>query len=1124
MSDAPLVENECLESLVAEIADEFLERKRRGEQPDVADYVRRYPHAADVVREVLTTLQVLGLGRPEPVARADREKLPLGCLGDFRLLREVGRGGMGIVYEAEQISLGRRVALKVLPMAAALDERHLQRFKNEAQAAAQLQHQGIVPVYMFGCEGGVPFYAMQFIDGQSLAQLIGRLRHLVRPDEASGDAPSNIETFYAAEPEARSTAAHASADTGFALQTHVATEGMFASPGYFRTVARLGLQATDALEHAHGQGVVHRDVKPANLLVDGRGSLWITDFGLAHFKSDQRLTGTGDVLGTLRYMSPEQALGNTRLLDQSTDIYSLGATLYEMLTLEAPFPDTDREETLRRIAAEEPLPPRRRNKKVPADLETIVLKAMSKDPAERYMCRAMADDLRRFLDDRPILARRPTARQRAIRWARRHKSVVRAAGLVLVLAFVGLAMTTTLIWNAKQETEDALVTARKMRRLAEDAVNDMYTEVAESWLGNEPLSDPLQRKFLLKALSYYQEFARENGADPTVRRETARAYLRAGTIQCQLGQFAESESHFGEAARLFDRLAADFPGQREHLQELARVHNALAIVQMQTSQPREAEQNLRLARDLLERLAGSFPSDPAVQRDLARYHVNLAALLMNAGRFPEAETGYNRALALDTALAGLCPKVADYRHDLANTESNRGIMYWRMGRSDEAEKAWKNALEIARKLCSAHPRHRAYRKTLAECELCLFALHASARRFREAEPILIDALAARRKLAGDSPERVEYQMDLASALFNLGTVQKENGKLQQAEGTFEEAVTLLRKLSAAHPTVVQFQTLLASTYNNLGNLLKDTGRLPPAESAYHEALALLEKQPKTSWKQPGFRDELTIYLNNLAYLSWRLGRPKEAEPLFARAVRLREQLVADYPAIASYREKLSGTYVHWAWLLKKTQRLAEAEKKLRSAMTHDKRLASDFPDQPVWQRKLATHGQMLGWLLWEAGRFQEAKDAFQDSLSAWRQCLAAEPQNPTARHLLARFLADCPDTTIRNVAEAVQLAETAVKQGGPSRGEAWITLGLAHYRAGQWQATLQALEKAANVDPEEACLRDFLQALAHRQLRDSALAQQSYDQALNGLRSQWLMHDELERWRAEADKLLRPQS
>ncbi len=450
------------------LIEELTAKLQAGEPIDAGHYLREHPEHAGALEELLPALRLLaGLGRS--AAAGEAPALPLGPdfdpeqapLGDFRLVREVGRGGMGVVYEAEQLSLGRRVALKVLPFAAALDARHLQRFKTEAQAAAHLHHPHIVPVYGVGCERGVHFYAMQFIEGQTLAAVIHELRQGAEPrPSGSGAAP---------------------ADTAVAF---LSTEKSIRTPSYCRAAAQLGVQAAEALDYAHRQGIIHRDIKPANLLLDGEpgpvsaGSvhLWIADFGLAKLQGHGTLTMSGDVVGTLRYMSPEQALAKHAQVDERTDLYSLGATLYELLTLEPAFPGEGREELLRQIALEEPQPPRRVNPAVPAELETVVLKALAKEPAERYASAGeLADDLRRFLEDKPIRAKRPSLWQRLKKMARRHRPVVVTAGvsvvLVLLLAVAGLAVSTVLIAREQQATAEALKAETKAK---DDLERDSY--------------------------------------------------------------------------------------------------------------------------------------------------------------------------------------------------------------------------------------------------------------------------------------------------------------------------------------------------------------------------------------------------------------------------------------------------------------------------------------------------------------------------------------------------------------------------------------------------------------------------------------------------------------------------
>jgi serine/threonine protein kinase len=421
-------------------------------------------------------------GDPE-TARAEPALPPQSQLGDYRILREVGRGGMGVVYEAYQISLGRCVALKVLPFAAAVDPKQRQRFQIEAQAAAQLHHPHIVPVYGVGCDHGIHYYAMQFVDGRSLAAIIRELRSSDGTASAlavSSASVGSAETEEASRrsgctpggrrspsvpirPGAADPLGNARPNADATPDLHHPVGGSSGAPtlsgtvhqdrAFCRNVARLGIEAADALDHAHALGILHRDIKPANLIIDHEGSVWITDFGLARFPGDLSLTGTGDVVGTLRYMSPEQALARRGVVDQRTDVYALGATLYELLALRPAFNGRDHQELLRQIGMDEPIPLRRLNPAVPRDLETIILKAMAKDPYSRYAtAQELSEDLKRFRNDDPIQGRRPGPVERTFRWARRRWELVATAAAIFVLSLI---VGTFVTWRQARETEEA---------------------------------------------------------------------------------------------------------------------------------------------------------------------------------------------------------------------------------------------------------------------------------------------------------------------------------------------------------------------------------------------------------------------------------------------------------------------------------------------------------------------------------------------------------------------------------------------------------------------------------------------------------------------------------------------
>jgi WD40 repeat protein/serine/threonine protein kinase len=468
-----------------QIADEFVEAFRQGKRPSVEEFARRYPEHADDIAAILPALLLMEKAKapddsPEQrrQARATAAAAPLQ-LGDYQILREVGRGGMGVVYEAQQLSLGRHVAIKVLPSHALLDPRQLGRFQREARSAARLHHTNIVPVFGVGEQDGLYYYVMQFIQGLALDVVLDELRRLRqrrgKPAPIQGDAPgcSTNATrevsavcvargllsgeFRPPEPTGDLTTrpgeAAADADVGASTPVRAAdTSATIHLPGqteastlsesggpYWQSVARVGMQVADALAHASSQGVLHRDIKPSNLLLDETGNVWVTDFGLAKAASDSDdLTHTGDIVGTLRYMAPERFSGQG---DLRSDVYSLGLTLYELLALRPAFDAADRNRLIKQVLHDEPARPRKVNAGVPRDLETVVLKAIARDPAHRYQTpAAMADDLKRFVEDRPVRARRISGAERLWRWSRRNPAIAVLGGvLTAVLVLVTVA-------------------------------------------------------------------------------------------------------------------------------------------------------------------------------------------------------------------------------------------------------------------------------------------------------------------------------------------------------------------------------------------------------------------------------------------------------------------------------------------------------------------------------------------------------------------------------------------------------------------------------------------------------------------------------------------------------------
>ncbi len=354
-------------------------------------------------------------------------------IGDFRLERRLGCGGMGVVYQAMQLSLQRRVALKVLPLALAAGPSAVERFHREARAAAKLRHPNIVTIYAEGDERNVCYFAMEMIDGQNLDHIIADLRR-TRVQRRDGTIPEPI------------AAAGAETDAGardVAKVPCILLDGP-SSHEYFRAVARLIGEVADALSYAHAQGVIHRDVKPSNLMLSGDGRLILLDFGIARICEERGTTLTGSFVGTPRYMSPEQIAGGQEKPDHRSDIYSLGVTLYELLTLEPPFEGDTQQQVIGQILGKEARRPRQIDRHIPADLDTICCKAMAKEASRRYRdAGEMAEDLRRYLNGRVIRARRPGVAGSVIKLVRRRPATVALGAAVVVLG----VLAATIAWT-----------------------------------------------------------------------------------------------------------------------------------------------------------------------------------------------------------------------------------------------------------------------------------------------------------------------------------------------------------------------------------------------------------------------------------------------------------------------------------------------------------------------------------------------------------------------------------------------------------------------------------------------------------------------------------------------------
>jgi serine/threonine protein kinase/Tfp pilus assembly protein PilF len=934
------------DSRVIHAVQEYLAELEAGQVPNRNVFLERHADIASSLAACLDGLEFLHGAAPQlsapaapvearsPVGARSPDRAPGGDttegprqLGDFRLLREVGRGGMGVVYEAEQLSLARRVALKVLPFAAALDARQLQRFKNEAQAAAHLHHPHIVPVYGVGCDRGVHYYAMEYIEGRTLAQIIDALRGAVQQAVPIGGAAPDGElavrpwkSATPGGPDAGPTgpyvaAVHAVSSAETFTQSPGAPANRHSTPGraQLRTAVALGVQAAEALHHAHQLGIVHRDIKPANLLVDPRGNLRLTDFGLAQIQGDNRLTVSGDLLGTLRYMSPEQALAKRVPVDLRTDIYSLGATLYELLTLQPAFDGADRQELLRRIAFEEPRALRRLNRQVPADLETVVLKALEKNPAERYgSARDLADDLQLFLDDQPVRAMRPSLLLRFRKLARRHPGVTLtgAASLLvtLVLAVLGLAVNNRLIRREQARTQAADERLQANLRLAMQSLEEIYLSPAEERLPGQSRQDIQDRELLQKGLRFYQQFADQNSADPGVRQQVGRAYCRVGVIQERLGHDAKAEEAYSQAIAWAQQLSVEFPAEPEHRLDQARAQEFLGNLLSEHGKRREAEKELKAAIALLSQVVVQEARKPEFRAQVATLHTSLGWLLGNeAGDWAAAEGHYRDAIALWQRLAAESPSVVangwPVRAEEAWVRDNLGQLLTQTNDLVAAEEQHRIAIGLASQVLADNATLPRQRPGPLRCRACAHSNLSVVLGLRgeqgAAEQHARQAIEDMTAAINQCPGVPKYRAQLARQHCQLAERLRERGSFHEAESHYRQGLQLLDQTVAESPAMALYREWLADNNWQLADLLSESGEKARAVQHFRRALDLYEKLLTDAPRSPVTADSLAWCLLTCDDSQFR-------NPM--RALQLAKQAVEGAPKNGSFWNTLGVAY------------------------------------------------------------------------------------------------------------------------------------------------------------------------------------------------------------------------
>jgi eukaryotic-like serine/threonine-protein kinase len=868
---------------LVEILERYLADLERGVAIDQQSLLDAHPELADELRPYLESLRLLNGAtrdmRAPPIGtngdRGDAAHSAGRQIGEYRIVREIGRGGMGIVYEAHQKSLNRQVALKILPFAAVLDQRQIARFRNEAQAAAQLHHPHIVPVFAVGQEQGVYYYAMQYIDGQSLEQTIAELR-------------GNEKHQAANSTKARGAANGSTTTLQFGASSLSPARASIPQGDFFQILARLGKEAAEALQHAHEHGIVHRDVKPSNLLIDRQGKLWVTDFGLARIQNDHGVTLTGDVVGTLRYMSPEQASGSV-LVDARTDVYSLGITLYELLTQSHAHPGDDRQSLLQQIVNNEPIAPRKINPAVPIDLETIVLGAMSKSRDERYeSAQAMADDLERFLAGKPTLARRPTLVDRMGKWTRRHRSLVAVAACAIVLLSIVSAVGMLLLAREQSLTSAALAEAERNEQSAQknferaerhfqqarSAVDRLGLQMSDR-IGDIPGAEAVRRDLLLDTLKYYRQFAADAGDDPKLRQETAMAHFRSGVIAAKLGAINDAIAEYEVAQKGLAELAGAEPVRTQPSAQLAISHNNLGL--------------LLAARSDTDRARKQFAEAITIQQRLVRENRDDVVFAVQ----------------------------------LAESQANLGLLMDQLGDSQGAEQALRAAVKVLRPLADSKLSQPALARNLAiACNNLSFVLRS--RDPEAAEQASHEAIGILERLTKQSAAGGDYQGDLALCYNNLAALESQKGQWDAAIGWHQQAIGLQEQMTRKSPGVVRHRSDLAISMNNMGVASCRASKPAEADAAFARARNLFATLADDYPDELAYGSSLAALLNNQALALAEAGRHADALKIYPDAIDAQRKCRERAPNSETLRDLLSKMYYNFGRSLRAERRLGEA--------------------------------------------------------------------------------------------------------------------------------------------------------------------------------------------------------
>jgi serine/threonine-protein kinase len=829
----------------------------------------------------------------EGEATVDHRPRPDATPGSrYRILRFYAKGGLGEVFVAEDQELHREVALKEIPPAQADNASSRGRFLLEAEITGGLEHPGIVPVYGLGqYADGRPFYAMRFIKGDNLKQAIRSFHEADLPGRDPGERSLALRQLL----------------------------------GRFTDVC-------NAVAYAHSRGVLHRDLKPGNIMLGKYGETLVVDWGLAKpvgrpeappssdeptlrpgSASGTAATQMGAVLGTPAYMSPEQAAGRLDQLGPASDIYSLGATLYVLLTGQAPFAGDNQEVLLARVQRGEFLAPRQRNARVPAALEAVCRKAMALRPEDRYpTALELAADVEHWLADEPVSAWREPLPVRARRWMKQHRVLVMASVTALLVGALSLGVATVLLsakndelQRANEREAEAYQQAQANFEMASQAVEDYLFKIAEDDRLKERDLSELRKKLVASAATFYQKFIAARKEDPRLEFMLGRAYYNLSYLHSELTESKEAVEKLLQAQAIFQRLAEAEPDHPEYAYYLGSAALELeAVYRYDQKRLDEAEKEWHKAMPVFEQLARQHPTIKKYRNKESDCAQRRALLLSLRGHNDQAEPFSRRAVTLQQQIVKDFPET-DQQHLLSRNLGNLSYLLRNMNRQKEASQCLQEAIRINKDVVQAAPRVPRYRVTTGWLHRELF--------------------------------------------WNL----RDLGDPNAADQAIRKAVEVCRELAAEFPAVPSYRGDLLYALQFLVERLTDTGKSHEAVPLGQEGVRVGEKLVADFPREPTFREHLAEICYSLARALHRSGAVGEGEKFRRRSIDLYKGLCKDSPGVAFYWAGLGTGHSGLAYVLLSTNRLAEAKEESLRALAVFEKMAKDYPSMADYTFRVA---------------------------------------------------------------------------------------------------------------------------------------------------------------------------